>query len=117
LSDRPTIEELIEVQQEFGLPDTALVEKDWFNPAEVALLALEIMPADAEAYGHQFPAYRANPVAETLRAVAGLAADPDFASRYAIFQRDMVYGETVDFKTAVTALVALATQVKMASVP
>jgi hypothetical protein len=28
------------------------------------------MRADVEAYGHQFPAYRDDPVAETLRALA-----------------------------------------------
>jgi hypothetical protein len=32
------------------------------------------MLADAEAYGNQFPAYRENPMRETLRAVEGLAA-------------------------------------------
>ena len=66
------------------------------------------MRADVEAYGHQFPAYRENPVAETLRAVAGLAADDRFASRYAAFLRDMVYGETPDFKTALATVSALA---------
>jgi hypothetical protein len=30
LNDRPTLQELIEVQQQLGLPDPALVEKDWF---------------------------------------------------------------------------------------
>ena len=45
-----------------------------YDPAAVIALAREIMLADVEAYGHQFPAYRENPVAETLRAVAGLAA-------------------------------------------
>ncbi|MDR3717538.1 MAG: hypothetical protein P4K98_01970 [Bryobacteraceae bacterium] len=39
-------------------------------------------------------------------------ADPGFADRYARFQRDMVYGEVygerVDFKTAVASVVALA---------
>ena len=79
-----------------------------YDLAEVALLAREIMVADAVAYGHQFPAYRADPVAETLRAVAGLVADPGFAGRYATFQRDMVYGESADFETAVAAVVALA---------
>src|ERR1017187_7115437 len=70
-----------------------------YDLAEVALLAREIMLADAAAYGHQFPAYRANPVAQTLRAVAGLVADAGFARRYATFQRDMVYGESADFET------------------
>jgi predicted nucleotidyltransferase component of viral defense system len=85
-----------------------------YDLAEVALLAREIMLADAAAYGHQFPAYRANPVAATLRAVAGLVADAGFAVRYAAFQRDMVYGESADFETAVAAVVALAEQVEAA---
>jgi hypothetical protein len=34
------------------------------------------MPADAEAYGNQFPAYREDPMRETRRAVEGLATDP-----------------------------------------
>jgi predicted nucleotidyltransferase component of viral defense system len=83
-----------------------------YDLAEVAFLAREIMLADAAAYGHQFPAYRANPVAETLRAVAALVADPGFAGRYAAFQRDMVYGERVDFETAFAAVVSLAAQVE-----
>jgi hypothetical protein len=29
LSDRPTLEELLEIQAHFGLPSPALVEKDW----------------------------------------------------------------------------------------
>src|SRR5438105_1130229 len=33
--------------------------------AEVVTLARAIMLADAKAYGHQFPAYRDNPIAET----------------------------------------------------
>jgi hypothetical protein len=34
------------------------------DPADVIALAREITRADVEAYGHQFPAYRDNPVAE-----------------------------------------------------
>jgi predicted nucleotidyltransferase component of viral defense system len=30
LSDKPTLEELLEVQEHFGLPAPALVEKDWY---------------------------------------------------------------------------------------
>jgi hypothetical protein len=79
-----------------------------YDLAEVALLAREIMLADAVVYGHQFPAYREDPVAETVRAVNGLVADPGFADRYARFQRDMVYGERVGFETAIASVVALA---------
>ncbi len=85
-----------------------------YDLAEVALLAREIMMADAAAYGHQFPAYRADPVGETSRAVARLADDSGFARRYATFQRDMVYGERADFATAVATVVALAAQVEAA---
>jgi hypothetical protein len=74
----------------------------------VQLLVREIVRADVEAYGHQFPAYRENPVAETLRAVAGLATDDRFASYYAAFLRDMVYGEVPDFRTALATISALA---------
>lgn len=78
-----------------------------YDPAEVVALAKTIMLADAKTYGHQFPAYRDNPIAETLRAVARLS-EPDFARRYATFRRDMVYGESPDFETAMTAVLALA---------
>jgi hypothetical protein len=84
------------------------VVRSHYDPAEVMALAREIMRADVEAYGHQFPAYRENPVAETLRAVGGLAADDRFASYYAEFLRDMVYGEVPDFKTALATVSALA---------
>jgi len=40
-----------------------------YDATEVAALAREIMPHDAEVFGKQFPAYRANPMVETLRAV------------------------------------------------
>ena len=79
-----------------------------YDPVAVIRLAREIMLADVEAYGHQFPAYREDPVRETLRAVAGLADDDRFANAYAAFLRDMVYGEAPDFKTALVAVSALA---------
>lgn len=66
------------------------------------------MLADVEAYGHQFPAHRKDPVAEILRAVAGLAEDERFANAYATFLRDMVYGEAADFKTALATSLGLA---------
>ena len=84
------------------------VVRSHYDPAEVIALAREIMRADVEAYGHQFPAYRENPVAETVRAVGGLATDERFASYYAAFLRDMVYGEAPDFKAALATVSALA---------
>jgi predicted nucleotidyltransferase component of viral defense system len=84
------------------------VIRDHYDAADVALLAQEIMQADAETYGHQFPAYRDDPLAETLRAAEGIAADRDFAASYATFRRDMVYGEGPDFETAIATLKSLA---------
>lgn len=83
-----------------------------YDRAEVVALARAIMLADAKAYGHQFPAYRENPISETLRAVAGLKSDPDFAKRYAAFRRDMVYGESPEFETALATITSLAGQLE-----
>ena len=79
-----------------------------YEPPAVVRLARTIMLADIEAYGHQFPAYRDNPIAETLRAVAGMSSDPGFAQRYTSFLRDMVYGDTPDFETALSTVASLA---------
>jgi hypothetical protein len=41
----------------------------------------------------EFLAYRADPMAETQRAVEALASDLRYAQRYADFHRNMVYGD------------------------
>ena len=76
-------------------PDTTLVRhiydlhviREHYDAADVIALAREIMPSDADMYGHQFPAYRDDPLAETLRAVEGIAASTDFANDYASFHK------------------------------
>lgn len=83
-----------------------------YDAAAVIALAREIMLADVEAYGHQFPAYREDPVAETLRAVTGLSNDGRFSAAYALFLRDMVYGDIVDFNTALATVSALAEELR-----
>ena len=82
--------------------------REYYDIREVSALAREIMKADAETYGHQFPAYRNDPVAETLRALEGIAVSGEFASAYSRFQRDMVYGMALDFESATATLKALA---------
>jgi hypothetical protein len=80
LSDKHTLQDLLEIQQHFGLPS---------------------------------PAYAAEPVDETLKAVEGIATDADYRTAYAGFCRDMVYGDDVpDFDTAVATLKALAQHLK-----
>jgi hypothetical protein len=81
-----------------------------YDPPEVAALAHEIMPHDAEVFGNQSPAYRDNPMAETLRALQALASDPGYARRYAAFRRDMVYGDTVEYAACMATLGALTEQ-------
>ena len=101
-------------------PDTTLVRhlhdlhelREHYDPADVAVLAREVMISDAEAYGNQFPAYRENPMRETLRAVEGLAADPGYSRRYGEFQRLMVYGAKVEYPICIGTLRDLAGQLR-----
>lgn len=79
-----------------------------YDAAEVAALIHEIILTDVEAYGHQFPAYRDDPVGETLRAVRLLAGDLNFATRHDAFLRDMVYGGAVEFEIAIATVSELA---------
>jgi predicted nucleotidyltransferase component of viral defense system len=81
-----------------------------YDAAEVVALAREIMPHDAEVFGNQFPAYRENPLAETLRALQMLTTDPSYARRYATFRRDMVYGDRVEYAACIDTLGVLEAQ-------
>jgi predicted nucleotidyltransferase component of viral defense system len=85
-----------------------------YDRDEVAALAREVMQADAETRGHEFPAYGADPLAETLRAVAGIEASAEYAGDYAVLQRDLVYGPKAEFKEAIATLKALAERAQMA---
>lgn len=84
------------------------IARSHYDPAQVVALAREIIRADVEAYGHQFPAYREDPIAETRRTATWLATDERFAASYTTFLRDMVYGEAPDYQTAITTVLALA---------
>jgi hypothetical protein len=55
-----------------------------------------------------FPAHRDDPLTETLRAVAGIAADNTYADTFVAFQANMVYGGRTDFATAIATLDAIA---------
>ena len=82
------------------------------DPTEVIALAREIMVADVEAYGHQFPAYREDPVRETVRAGRRIATDRDFARQYETFVRNMVYGELIIFESAIETILNLVERLK-----
>ncbi len=72
-----------------------------YDADDVAKLARETMDAEAATRAEDFPAYTADPQAETLKAIDGIAASADYAANFATFRRDMVYGDGADFETAV----------------
>jgi hypothetical protein len=79
-----------------------------YDPAEVAALAAQIMPHDAEVFGRNHEAYRADPLKETRLAIETLENDPNYRRNYAEFARDMVYGEVPDYGDALRTLKAIA---------
>lgn len=104
-------------------PDPTLVRhlhdlhalREHYDPAEVAALTREIMLADAAAYGNQFPAYREDPIRETLRAIEGLAGDAGYARQYAEFQRLMVYGGGAGYDVCYETLRELSEPIRLAT--
>ncbi len=86
--------------------------REQYDLADVASLAREIMVDDAKTYGRDFPAYEADPLVETLKAIDGIAADETCAQNYATFIRDMVYGDQPDFATALQTLKSLSQELK-----
>ena len=89
--------------------------RDGYDAAEVASLAHDVMKEDAATRGDRFPAWQKDPLGETLRAIEAIPKDKVFVEGYANFQRDMVYGDKLDFTTAMGTLNALADHLK--SVP
>ena len=93
------------------------VVRQRYDTADVVALASEIMVADAALRGKDFPAYGVDPIAETLKAVEGIAAAAAYRTAYANFCRDMIYGDDApDFDTAVGTLATLAQHLKQGRV-
>lgn len=85
-----------------------------YDPVEVAKLTREIMADEAAQRADDFPAYKADPLAETLKAINGIAASADYAADYAAFRTNMVYGGGVDFETAIKTLKELGKHLRQA---
>lgn len=93
-------------------PDPTLVRhiydlhmlQDLVDAAEVADLARSIAASDATEFANQFPAYATDIPGETRKAVDALQTDPLHRERYARFLADMVYGERVEFSTALATV-------------
>lgn len=86
--------------------------RDEYDVNEAATLAHEVMLADAATRGDSFPAWKNDPLGETLRAIEGIPNDKVFVDGFANFQRDMVYGDKPDFSVAMGTLNTLADHLK-----
>lgn len=71
---------------------------------EAAAIALKTTKAEAESRANDYPAYKADPRAETLRAYDFMSTDKAFIEGYDKLLGDMVYGERPDFPTAFKAV-------------
>lgn len=65
------------------------VTRPSYDASELVDLASTIVHDDAEAYGHRLPAYRDDPLRETLNGAATLASDQTYAEQYSEFLRNM----------------------------
>jgi predicted nucleotidyltransferase component of viral defense system len=83
-----------------------------YDQDEVAALASEVMADDAKNRGDEFPAYAADPLGETLKAVAAIEQSAEMAEDYRNLLRDMVYGEEVSFEAAFQSVKELADRLK-----
>lgn len=96
-------------------PDPTLVRhiydlhmaRELVDQTDVASLMHSISLVDAEQFGHQHPAYRADIAGETHKAMTYLGTDPTVRSRYEGFVAAMVYGEAVPFDEAIATVHAL----------
>lgn len=84
------------------------VTRSHYDIADVAQLAKPIMSDDAAVFSKQFPAYRDHPLAMIRLAVGALGDDLSYANLYDIFQRDMIYGEKIDYAACLATLNAIA---------
>jgi len=99
-------------------PDPTLVRhiydvhaiREHINQDAAVALAREIAVQDAQEFGNQHPAYRADIAAETHKALDFLKNEPAVRARYADFVAAMVYGERGDFTDAIATLTRLVDQ-------
>lgn len=79
-----------------------------FDEKEVVALVHEVLLAETENRGDRFPAWKKDPIGETLRAVEGIPMDKVFVAGYGSFLQNMVYGDKPDLATAMGTVQALA---------
>jgi predicted nucleotidyltransferase component of viral defense system len=71
-----------------------------YDAEDAAVLAFETMKDDAATRGDDFPAYQADPLGETLRAVETIASHRAFSAEYSNLMGAMVYGDKPTFVDA-----------------
>lgn len=85
-----------------------------FDADEAAAIALETMKAEAESRAEDYPAYKADPKAETLRAYELMSKDEKFAENYTKLLGDLVYGERPEFASAFEKIQRFAERIRNA---
>ncbi|RWD52324.1 MAG: nucleotidyl transferase AbiEii/AbiGii toxin family protein [Mesorhizobium sp.] len=86
-----------------------------YDADEAVTIALQTMKAEAESRADDYPAYKADPRAETLRAFDVMSKDKKFAEGYAKLLGDMVYGEKPEFASAFEKVQRFAELIRNAS--
>lgn len=80
--------------------------------SEAGALIRQIMESDSGSRGARFPAYQADALGETLRALEAIRTDPAYRDGFSTFQRDMVYGEHAEFGDCMVTLGELQALIK-----
>lgn len=75
---------------------------------DVVQIALKVMEKDAAERARNYPAYAANPLAETLRVIEVMATEEKFIESYERLMREMVYGEGPNYGVAFQAVQKIA---------
>ncbi|MDR6903787.1 nucleotidyl transferase AbiEii/AbiGii toxin family protein [Rhizobium miluonense] len=77
-------------------------------------IALETMKVEAATRAGDYPAYKDDPRAETLRTYEVMASHTEFAAGYSKLLGDLVYGERTEFKVAFEATQQFAERLRKA---
>ena len=80
-----------------------------YDAADVAALAREIMPHDADVFGQSVPGLSHEPPGGNAAGCRGAGNEtPAMPGATQTFRRDMVYGDTVEYAACMGTLSALA---------
>ncbi len=109
----------MEISNENTVRDLSLIRhiydlhiiRSHYKMEEVAKVARIIMKQDAKIFGNQSSSYHDNPQSETRMAISAIETDPHYSKSFDVFQRYMVYGESIDYAVCLTTLKELSTYI------